>query len=188
MGRINMEEWTMKEHEPGRLTGKQIAVGICACGNVGESLDFLKALKHEGAEVEIIATENAAQLISPLVLQRLSNKPVLINQFELPKVFDTDHWRKDQDLLLVAPASANTVAKAACGIADNLLTARILAARCPVAYVLRCNPMMFEKPATQRNIQTLISDGAVFLNDPEKLNKFPAVETLIDKVVELLKD
>ena len=176
-----------KEKTPGRLEGKNIKVGMCACGGVPEAFELLSALRKEGADLEIVMTPSAAKVFSPIMVQRESNKPVLIEQFELPKVFDDKHNRTKADLFLIAPASADTVNKAACGIADNLLTTNILAARCPVAYILRCNPAMYEKPVTKRHIAQMIEDGAIFLNNEDKPNKYPPINEIIDKVVDLLK-
>ena len=173
-----------KEREK-RLAGRSIVVGICACGSPSEPFDLLRALRREGASVEILMTPNATQLISPLMLQRESDKPVLFEQFELPRSFDKDHRRKP-DLMLIAPASANTVSKVALGLADNLLTTRAMSARCPVAFVLRCNPFMYEKKSLQRNIEVLKEDGYVFIQDPEKPSRFPPLPQLIDAVVVLL--
>jgi len=169
-----------------RLAGKHIVVGICACGSPTEPFELLRALKKEGANVEIIMTKNATELISPLLLQRETNKPVLYEQFELPKSFDQNH-HQSPDLMLIAPASANTVSKVALGLADNLLTTRILSSQCPVAFVLRCNPFMYQKPSIQRNIKTLKEDGITFIQDENKPSSFPSIQKLIDEVVQLLQ-
>jgi len=168
-----------------RLAGKHIVVGICACGSPSETFELLRALRKEGATVEIIMTKNATELISPLLLQRETNKPVLFEQFELPKSFDQNH-HQTPDLMLIAPASANTVSKVALGLADNLLTTRILAAQCPVAFVLRCNPIMYGKPSIQRNINTLKADGFTFIQDENKPSNFPPIQILMEEVLKLI--
>lgn len=169
-----------------KLEGKHIVVGICACSGIAETFGVLSMLRREGASVEIIMTPNATKLISPIMLQRETSKPVLWEQFELPKSFDKDHRHKP-DLLLVAPASANTVSKVALGVADNLLSTRILSATCPVAFVLRCNPMMYSKRSIQRNIELLKEDGVVFIQNPEKPSDFPTMDVLLDEIIKIIE-
>lgn len=171
--------------EQKRLQGRLITVGVCACSAVSELFAMLRALRKEGASVEIIMTPSAAKLISPLLLQRESDKPVLIEQFELAKAFDKDH-RRQPDLLLIAPASANTVSKIAMGICDNLLTTRVMSARCPVAVVLQCNPMMYEKKSLRRNVAQMKEDGFIFLQDAGHPSRFPATEVLTEEIVRLV--
>lgn len=171
-----------------RLEGKNITVGICACGSPTEPFELLHALRREGAATEIIMTPNSTELLSPIMLQRETSKPVLYEQFALPKTYDRNHNREKTDLMLIAPASANTVSKVALGLADNLLTTRILSATCPVAFVLRCNPHMYEKPAVQRNIATVKEDGMLFIQSDERPSMFPDVDYIIDEAIRIIKE
>lgn len=176
------------EEKEKRLTGRNITVGICACGSPTEPFDLLHALRKEGADIEVIMTPNSTELFSPIMVQRETSKPVLINQFELPKVFDKDHNKGKTDLLLVAPASANTVSKSALGLADNLLSTRILSATCPVAFILRCNPHMYEKASIQRNIASLKDDGMLFIQNEERPSMFPKIDYIIDEIIKIIEE
>lgn len=176
-----------EEHEK-RLEGKNITVGICACGSPTEPFDLLHALRREGANTEVIMTPNSTELLSPIMIQRETSKPVLYEQFALPKTYDRNHNREKTDLMLIAPASANTVSKVALGLADNLLTTRILSATCPVAFILRCNPHMYEKPTIQRNISTIKEDGMLFIQDDERPSMFPKIDYIIDEIIRIIKE
>ncbi|MBR5490028.1 MAG: flavoprotein [Oscillospiraceae bacterium] len=174
-----------KSERQKRLQGRMITVGVCACSAIPELFAMLQALRREGASVEIIMTPSATKLISPLMMQRESDKPVLVEQFELPKVFDKDH-RRQADIMLIAPASANTVSKIALGICDNLLTTRVMSARCPVAVVLYCNPAMYEKKSLQRNIAQMKEDGFIFLQEADHPSRFPSTEMLVDEIIGII--
>ncbi len=169
------------------LEGKNITVGICAVGAVEELFSLLHSLKKSGANLELILTPNAAQIMPLVLLQRVSSKPILWDQMELPKIYDPSHKKEKQDLFLIAPATANTVSKAACGIGDNLLTSRILSADCPVAFSISCNPHMYNNPAVQRNIKTLKEDGRIFFENPEKPNRMPPVNEIVSGIADILK-
>ena len=115
--------------------------------------------------VELVpATEAAQRFVTPLTFKALGAKCVYTSDWEqsesaIPHIDAT----KSANLLLVAPATANILAKAAQGIADDILSAAILAARCPVAYAPAMNTFMWHNQATQRNVAQLTQDGAVFL-------------------------
>lgn len=173
--------------KPKRLQDRMITVGVCACSSLSDLFTMLRLLRREGATVEIIMTPSATNLISPLLLQRESDRPVLVEQFELPKAFNKDH-RRQPDLMLIAPASANTVSKIATGVCDNLLTTRVMSARCPVAIVLNCNPIMYQKKSLQRNIAQMKEDGFFFIQEDEHSSRFPAAEVLIDEVVRIVNE
>lgn len=176
-----------EEHEK-RLADKNITIGICACGSPTEPFDLLHALRKEGANTEVIMTPNATELLSPIMIQRETSKPVLYEQFALPKTYDQNHNREKTDLMLIAPASANTVSKVALGLADNLLTTRILSATCPVAFILRCNPHMYEKPAVQRNIATIKEDGMLFIQNDERPSMFPKIDYILDEIIRIIQE
>lgn len=175
-----------KKKENPLFEGKNITLGICACGSIGETLELAQTLNDEGAALEIILTPNAAQLMPVIMLQKYSNKPILIEEFELPKCFDPNHGKNKTDAFLVAPASANTIGKAAHGIGDNLLSTRLLAASCPVIFVPRCNPHMYKNPRVQNNMSILKGDGVRFVENTEKIGMFPAIQDVIDVLKEIL--
>ena len=129
-----------------------------------KSCELLRLLIKRGAEVSVIMTEAAQRFVTPLTFRALGAKRVFTSDWEqstsvIPHIEAT----KEANLLLVAPATANILAKAAQGIADDILSAAILAARCPVAYAPAMNTYMWHNQATQRNVAQLTQDGALFL-------------------------
>lgn len=172
------------------LNGRNITIGITACTPVDQIPGLIRMLRDEKAEVKVMLTPNALHFITPLPLRRASGNPVEIDQFEEPKVWDPGHRTSDQsDLLLIAPASANTIGKAANGIADNLLTTTILSTTGPIVFANNINPMMYGKPSVQRNIQTLKDDGCIFVeNEAGKApNRMPSNERIFQTVVKALE-
>lgn len=146
------------------LTGKKIVLAVTGSIAAYKSCELLRLLIKRGAEVSVIMTEAAQRFVTPLSFQALGAKVVYTGgwdqiQSPIPHIDAT----KDASLLLVAPATANILAKAAQGIADDILSAAVLAARCPVAYAPAMNTFMWHNQATQRNVAQLTQDGATFL-------------------------
>ena len=174
------------------LHNKTITIGITACSPAIKALDLIRELKHSGADVHVIMTPNSVNFVSPLLVQREAGTPVLIEQFELPKAFDSNHQAVlvKSDLLLIAPASANILGKAAHGIADNLLSTRILSVKTPIMVATHINPTMFSKPSVQRNIAQLKEDGFIFVANPDAENSasglFPGVSAILEKVNQIM--
>ncbi|MCL7988382.1 bifunctional phosphopantothenoylcysteine decarboxylase/phosphopantothenate--cysteine ligase CoaBC [Sphingobacterium sp. lm-10] len=143
------------------LQGKHIVLGVCGSIAAYKSALIVRLLIHEGASVRVIMTPDATEFITPLTLATLSKQPVSVDYFD-PK---TGEWSNhiqiglDADLLLIAPASANTLAKMANGLCDNLLTAVYLSAKCPVYIAPAMDLDMWKHPATKRNIALLQSYG-----------------------------
>lgn len=139
------------------LEGKKILLGVSGSIAAYKAAFLTRLLVKEGAEVRVIMTPSAHDFITPLTLATLSKNPVLTHFTK----DDTGEWNNHVDLglwadaLVVAPATANTVAKMATGICDNLLTAVYLSARCPVFFAPAMDLDMLQHPATQRNIETL---------------------------------
>ncbi len=145
------------------LEGRKIILGITGSISAYKSAILLRLLRKAGAEVQVIFTEAAKEFVGPLSFATLSDKPVLsdiaINQ-EWSKHVELGLWA---DLILIAPASANTLAKLAHGITDNLLTAVYLSAKCPVMLAPAMDLDMWLHPATQQNIKTLASYGNLMI-------------------------
>jgi len=143
------------------LQGKNIILGITGSIAAYKTAILTRLLLKEGAEVQIIMTEDAMEFITPLTLSTLSKKPVL-SKFTKN---DSGEWNNHvelglwADLLIIAPASANTLAKCAHGICDNLLLATYLSAKCPVAFAPAMDLDMYQHPTTSENIQKLESYG-----------------------------
>lgn len=141
------------------LEGRKIILGITGSISAYKSAILLRLLVKAGAEVQIIFTEAAKEFVGPLSFASLSNKPVLSDlskDQEWNKHVDLGIWA---DLLVIAPASANTLSKLANGITDNLLTAVYLSAKCPVMLAPAMDLDMWKHPSTQTNINRLQSFG-----------------------------
>ena len=143
------------------LQGKKIILGITGSIAAYKAAFLLRLLMKEGAEVQVIITPAGKEFITPVTLSALSGKPVLGTFFENRD--GTWHSHVDlglwADLMLIAPASANTLAKMANGICDNLLLTTYLSAKCPVMIAPAMDLDMFAHPATQKNIEILKSWG-----------------------------
>jgi phosphopantothenoylcysteine decarboxylase/phosphopantothenate--cysteine ligase len=134
-----------------------VAGGIAAY----KAADLTSLLRKRGWEVRVVMTPAAAQFITPLTLQTLSRQKVHLDPFELPEGAVVEHIDlvKGVDLAAVVPATANILAKAAHGLADDLLSTTLLALRCPLLVAPAMNTAMWEHPATQANLHTLEARG-----------------------------
>lgn len=171
------------------LTGKTITLGVSACSAVDKVPELIRRLRKLGSEVRVIMTPHAIHFTTPLLLRHASGNPVSIDQFEGPEVWDKNHKPLAQaDLLLIAPASADILGKAACGLADNLLATTILSADCPIVFATHINPKMYSKPSVQRNVQTLQQDGYTFVKAQHAPfpSAMPTVDEIIDTVLKVL--
>lgn len=144
------------------LSGRTVVLGVTGGIAVYKACEVVSRLKKLGADVRVILTENAARFVPKLTFQTLSANPVIGDMFEEPKQWEIMHisWAKAADLFLVAPATANLLAKYAGGIADDMLSTTLLATRAPVLLAPAMNAGMWRHPATQQNLQTLKARGA----------------------------
>lgn len=148
------------------LQGKKIILGITGSIAAYKSAMLTRLLLKEGAEVQIIMTNDAKEFITPLTLSTLSQKPVL-SKFTKNEAGEWNNhvqlglWA---DLMLIAPASANTIAKCANGICDNLLLATYLSAKCPVAFAPAMDLDMYQHPTTTTNLKKLESFGNIIIH------------------------
>lgn len=143
------------------LAGKKIIIGVTASIAAYKIPYVIRLLKKQGAEVQIILTPAAHDFVTPLTLATLSERPVLTEFFDAKDGSWSSHidlgmWA---DLFLVAPVSANTMAKMATGVADNLLLTSLLSARCPVFFAPAMDLDMFKHPTTTKNVSILESFG-----------------------------
>ncbi len=147
------------------LGNKRIVLIISGGIAAYKSLDLIRRLKERGATVLPIMTSGAQQFITPLAVGALSAEKVYTDIFDREAEQDVGHIRlaRDNDLILVAPATANLTAKMAHGIADDLATAVLLATDKPVLIAPAMNPKMWSNPATARNVETLKQDGLRFV-------------------------
>ena len=145
------------------LTGKKIVVGVTGGIAAYKACDLVSRLKKRGAQVRVVLTEHACQFVQPLTFETLSGNPAYTDSFD--RKYEIGHvaLAKWADLLLIAPATANCMAKMACGIADDLLSTTCLAVRCPVLVAPAMNSAMWRNPATQANLELLRSWGVRFV-------------------------
>lgn len=141
----------------GRLNGKSILLGVTGGIAAYKSAELVRQLVKAGASVQVVMTAAAQQFITPLTLQALSGQPVCTNLFDLEFESQIGHIQvaRAADLVIVAPATANFIAKAAAGIADDYLTTVLVATTAPVLICPAMNSKMYENPGTQRNLETL---------------------------------
>lgn len=148
-----------------RLKGKHILLGVTGSIAAYKAATLIRLLVKEGAEVKVLMTPLAKEFITPLTLATLSKNPILVDFFnpengDWNSHVDLGLW---SDLYVIAPASANTIAKMATGVADNLLLTTYLSARCPVMVAPAMDLDMYNHPTTQANLKTLESFGNIVI-------------------------
>lgn len=143
------------------LSGKKILLGVSGGIAAYKACEIVSRLKKQGAEVRVILTEHAAEFVPETTFEALSGNPVGLKLFGCDGGWEIRHvrWPQGADLFIVAPATANVLAKMANGIADDLLTSSLLAATCPILAAPAMNTAMWQNPATQANLKTLLSRG-----------------------------
>ena len=139
------------------LNGKCVLLGVSGGIAAYKMANVASALRKLGADVEVIMTKNATQFITPLTFETLTGHKCMVDTFDRDFKFEVTHisLAKKADVILVAPATANVIAKMAHGIADDMLTTTVLAAKCPKLVSPAMNTGMLENPITQDNIATL---------------------------------
>ncbi len=147
------------------LKGKRIALGVTGGIAAYKAAELVRLLVKQGASVQVAMTEAATHFVTPTTFQALSGNRVFTEQWDSGVANSMAHIQlsRDADVLLIAPASADFLAKVANGIADNLLTTLTLARDCPLLVAPAMNRQMWTNPATQRNMATLLSDNVTVL-------------------------
>jgi phosphopantothenoylcysteine decarboxylase / phosphopantothenate---cysteine ligase len=154
---------------PNPLQDKRIILGVTGSIACYKAADLASKLTQAGAQLDVIFTQGAAQFITPLTFQSVTGRRAFT---------EGDLWGSEAhvlhvglghsaDLLLIAPATANTIAKLANGLADNLLTVTALAAECPIVMAPAMDAGMYSHPATLQNVMTLRQRGVIFLGPAE---------------------
>ena len=147
------------------LKGKKILLGVTGGVAAYKAAELLRLLQKEGAEVRVAMTQAATRFVTPVTMQALSGQPVWTDLWD-PRVPDNMghiELSRDRELIVVAPASADFMAKLAHGLADDLLSTLCLARRCPLMVAPAMNVEMWENPATRRNLERLREDDVHFL-------------------------
>ncbi|MBK7675899.1 bifunctional phosphopantothenoylcysteine decarboxylase/phosphopantothenate--cysteine ligase CoaBC [Accumulibacter sp.] len=147
------------------LAGRHIVLGVTGGIAAYKAAELVRLLVREGAAVQVVMTEAATRFVTPVTFQALSGRPVFTDQWDPRVANNMAHidLSREADALLVAPASADFLAKLANGLADDLLTTLVLARDCRLLVAPAMNRQMWENPATCRNLATLRSDGVDIL-------------------------
>jgi len=146
-----------------------IVVGVSGGIAAYKSAYLVSALKKKGFNVHVLMTKNALNFVGAVTFETLSGNAVLTDTFERKGDYDVRHvsLAKKADMLIIAPATADIIAKAAAGIADDMLTTTLLAAACPVVFAPAMNDMMYKDAATQNNLSLLKKRGYFVMDTGE---------------------
>lgn len=177
------------------LSGKTVLIGITGGIAAYKICELIRMFKRHNANVRVICTPNAMNFVTKLTLQNLSQNEVGIEEFEIPD-FKPEHisYADEADIMVIAPATANTLAKIANGICDNLLTSVVSAFKKPVIIAPAMNCNMWENPIIQENIQKLYKHGYEIV-EPEAgflacgyngTGRLASLDKIFDKTVEIL--
>lgn len=172
------------------LQGKRIV--LCVTGSIAayKAVSLLRTLVEDGAQVSVVMTPSATQFVSPLTFEVLSGRPVLQRLFAGDQPMPHLRAMEDADLVLVAPATANSLAKCALGLADDLLGTVFVSARCPIVMAPAMDVEMWDHPAVAAHARTLRGRGVVVL-EPEEgplasgltgKGRLPAEHVILDAV------
>ena len=147
------------------LSGKSVALGVCGGIAAYKAVEVLRGLQRAGCTVRVAMTKRACEFVQPLTFRALSGSHVIVDDYAPDNPDPIAHITFSQtvDLLVVAPATANIIAKFANGVADDFLSSTYLACTAPVLIAPAMNTTMWEHPATQRNLRQLRADGVYFV-------------------------
>jgi phosphopantothenoylcysteine decarboxylase/phosphopantothenate--cysteine ligase len=150
------------------LKNKVVVLGVSGGIAAYKTAELISGLKKLNADVHVVMTESACEFITPLTMRTLSQNHVVYDMFKEPPTWEIEHisLAKKADIIVIAPATANILGKVASGIADDILTTTVMAAKCPVIFAPSMNTNMYENCIVQRNIETLKSYGYRFI-EPE---------------------
>lgn len=178
------------------LENKKIVIGVTGSIAAYKIAGLCSMLKKKKADVTVIMTQNANNFINPITFETLTGNKCLIDTFDRNFQYDVEHVElaKAAEVFLVAPASANVIAKAAHGIADDMLTTTLLAATCPKLFAPAMNTRMYQNPITQDNLQILKKYGMKVITPASGYlacgdtgeGKMPEVEELYDNIIDAL--
>ena len=178
------------------LSGKTVLLGVTGGIAAYKMANVASALRKTGADVHCILTKNATQFITPLTFETLTNNRCIVDTFDRNFQYDVAHvsLAKKADVILIAPATANVIAKLAHGLADDMLTTTVLAARCPKLIAPAMNTAMLENPATQENLATLRRYGFTVIEPASGMlackdvgsGKLPEPEVLCEAVYRVI--
>lgn len=143
------------------LKDKNIILGVTGGIAAYKCVDLVSRLRKQGANVHVILTKGAQNFVTETAMREISGNPVVTSMWQEIQQYDVEHISLAQlaDVVLVAPATANVIAKCACGMADDMLTTTLLATKAPVFFAPAMNTNMYENSITQQNLHTLQERG-----------------------------
>lgn len=179
------------------LQGKHIVLGVTGSIAAYKIASLASMLKKQGADITVIMTQNAANFINPITFETLTGNKCLVDTFDRNFQYSVEHvsLAKQTDVFLVAPASANVIARAAHGMADDMLTTTLLACECPKIMAPAMNTRMFHNPIVQDNIKVLQHYGMEVITPATGYlacgdtgeGKMPEPELLLEYIIKALK-
>ena len=174
------------------LTGKTVVLGVCGGIAAYKAVDVVSRMVKLGAAVHVIMTAAAVQFVAPLTFREISGQPVYTTMWEEPKLWNVEHiaLARRADLFVIAPATANMIAKIANGIADDFLSTTVMATPAPVLLAPAMNTEMFQSAATQANLKTLESRGFKIMTPAsgmlacgtEGIGRLPEPEAIVERI------
>ena len=180
------------------LAGKKVVLGVTGGIAAYKSAEVVSRLRHNGAEVHVIMTRNATEFVSPLTFQTLSANPVITDTFKTPEAWNVEHvaLAKLADIFVIAPATANILAKMACGIADDMLSTTVLATKAPILVAPAMNTGMWTAEATRNNAEILRKRGVHFAGPEsgmlacgdEGAGRMSEPDDIVNAIVGILED
>lgn len=178
------------------LNNKKVLFGVTGGIAAYKAVEIVSRLVKLGAEVNVIMTKNATQLVQPLTFRYISRNPVAVDMFAEPESWKPEHisLAEKADILVIAPATANIIAKLAHGIADDILSTTALAVRCPILIAPAMNCNMLDNSIVQENIKILKDHNVEFVEAEygllacgyEGKGRLAEPEKIVQKIVEIL--
>ena len=177
------------------LKGREVLLGVCGGIAAYKAAALASALVQAGAGATVVMTEEATKLVGPKTFEALTRRPVAISMWDANLAHPHVELARQADVFCIAPATANIMAKAAAGIADDLMSATILAFDGALLMAPAMNAVMWNKPATQRNVQRLVEDGVVMIGPDDGrlscgesgMGRMSSPETIFDAIVKALQ-
>ncbi|HEU0175817.1 MAG TPA: bifunctional phosphopantothenoylcysteine decarboxylase/phosphopantothenate--cysteine ligase CoaBC [Blastocatellia bacterium] len=175
----------------------KVLLGVTGCIGAYKAAEILRGLQRRGVQVRVVMTRHATEFVRPLTFEALSGQPVIVEMFDRPNYATIEHIAvaREADLLLVAPATANTIAKFAQGVADDFLSTVYLSNTNPVLIAPAMNVEMWNHMATQANIKTLRDRGVSFVEPgvgyqacgEVGMGRLAEPEEIVERALEILK-
>ena len=179
------------------LQGKHVVLGVTGSIAAYKIASLASMLKKQAADVTVIMTQNATNFINPITFESLTGNKCLVDTFDRNFQHSVEHvsLAKQTDVFLVAPASANVIAKAAHGLADDMLTTTLLACQCPKIIAPAMNTRMYQNPVVQNNMKLLQSYGMEVISPATGYlacgdtgeGKMPEPELLLEYIIKALR-